>query len=230
MEQPFIMLRTWATSGVTDGIKVEGASSINNVTGEWNSSNVDEIKQRRMTYCTDSIKEERDSPDMDTIRESFTCDRNAMKEDTYNYMNDMKEEGIRHIINNIRENDNYDNIDIHENMVAQYMRNIGEGCTFDNIDIKEEGVCQNMDDIGEDFGCDDIDIKEEGMSQNMDGVGENCSCDDVDIKEEDTSVSMDDIKEGISYNIGATECQEQHEAHKEEMTGNLSLKKFPANS
>ena len=202
------MLRTWATSGVTDGIKVEGASSINNVTGEWNSSNVDEIKQSRMTYCTDSIKEERDSPDMDNIRESFTCDRNAMKEkDTYNYMNDMNEEGIRQCINNIRENYNYDNIDIEENMVAQYMRNIGERCTFDNIDIKEEGVCQNMDDIGKD-----------------------CGGEDIDIEEEDTSVSMDDIEEGISYNIGGTERQEQHEAHKQEMTGNFSEKLFSANS
>ena len=56
------MLRTRATSDVADGIKVDGASSIiHSVTGEWNTSYIDEVKQTGTTYCTDSIKEERDS-------------------------------------------------------------------------------------------------------------------------------------------------------------------------
>ena len=82
--------------------------------------------------CTDSIKEERDSPDMDNIRESFTCDRNDIKENTF------------------------DNIDIKDEGASQNLQDISEGCTCecDDIDIKEEGVSQNMDNISEECTCD----------------------------------------------------------------------------
>ena len=205
MEEPFIMLRTRATSDVADGIKVDGASSIiHSVTGEWNTSNVDEVKQRVTTYCTDSIKQERDSPDIDNIRESFPFDRNDIKEkDTYDYVNDVKEEVNLGIIR-------------------------GE-CPFDDIDIKEEGVSQNVQDVGEHCTFHKINIKEEEVSQNMDDIGEDRSYDNSGIKEEDTRVYMDDMEETISYNSCGTERQERDrasggsKAKGVETTGNLSL-------
>ena len=221
------MLRTRATSDVADGIKVDGASSIiHSVTGEWNTSNVDEVKQRVTTYCMDSIKQERDSPDIDNIRESFPFDRNDIKEkNTYDYVNDVKEEVNLGII---RGECSFDDIDIKEEGASQNVQDIGEHCTFHKINIKEEEVSQNMQDIGEAWTCDNVDIKEEGVSQNMDDIGEDCSYDNSDIKE-DTRVYMDDMEETISYNSCGTERQEWDrasggsEAKGVETTGHLSL-------
>ena len=68
------MLRTQATSDVADGIKVDGASSIiHSVTGECNTSNIDEVKQTGTTSCTDSIKEERDMDDMEETISYNSC-------------------------------------------------------------------------------------------------------------------------------------------------------------
>ena len=233
MEQPFIMLRTQATSDVSDGVKVDGASSIiHSVTGEWNTSNVDEVKQRVTTYCTDSIKQERDSPDIDNIRESFTCDRNDIKEkDNYDYVNDVKEEVNLRIISG---ECTFDNIDIKEEGASQNVQDFSEECSFGNIDIKEEGVSQNVQDIGEhcteEWTCDNVHIKKEAVSQSLDDIGEDRSYDNSGIKAEDTSFYMDDMEETICYNSCGTERQEWDrasgglEAKGVETTGDLFKK------
>ena len=134
------------TSDVIDGIKVEGtADSIENVNEDLNALNGD-TRQEDTTYCRDSIKVERDSPNnMDNIKETFTCDRN--EEDSYeedSYEEDSYEEDSY-------EEDSYDYVkDIKKEELTQNVDSITENTTCDNYveedpdayidDIKEEGI------------------------------------------------------------------------------------------
>ena len=218
MDQPFLMLRTRLTSDVIAGIKVEVMDdSMNNITEEWNTFNVSDIRQGGSTYHMDHIKVERYSPNigeidenntcdnidvneegvsqnMENIRQSFTSERNYIKEETDDYILDIKEKGISENMDNIRQSFTSDSIDIKEETDDYIM------------DIKEEGISQNMDDEEND-GCYKARIN---VSENMDTISESYSCVGFETKEQDTDLDIDDIKEEgiyhLSGNVSVTLC------------------------
>ena len=203
MDKPFTMLRTRVTSDVMDGIKVEGRpENLNNITEEGNLFG--DLRQGGIIYCTDNIKKEDISKNMEHIGDRFTCDCIDIKvKDTYDHNGDIKQEDISKNLNIIA---------------------FGEGFTCDCIDsdIKEEESSASKDNIGDNFNMNKINIKEETTSiSHKDNIVDNCLCDNIDSKQEDVDVYMDDTsKDGSPYHHGDTvQLQEHDETKGTENTG-----------
>ena len=98
-------------------IKSEGTSvGIDSDVKEWNNYiyNVSDISQEGTTYYEDNIKEESDSSTMDNIGQNYytTDNIDVKKEDTYDHMNEIKEEGIFQNVDDVREHFICDTIDM----------------------------------------------------------------------------------------------------------------------
>ena len=183
------------------GVEEEGTTDdVDNVTEEQNNINICDIRQGDTTDYSANIKEEPHSPNVENISE-----RNDSIEDSSDDINDMKDEGFSHNMDDIRQNRAWNNIDLREERDSREAH-IRESYNCDRIDIKleppddisdseGEDTRKNMDDIGEHFTWNSTDIRKKGVSQNMDELRENYSSDDNNIKKGGTSHYQDSIGE-----------------------------------